>query len=181
MRLRNSLLICAAATLLLSGCASNKRDYVYLRDMQPELTYPTQSYKESYVQPDDQLNIRIDAKIAELAEPFNLPEAEMMEGYRVDAEGNINMPILGRVHVAGLTTKEVENQIAALLVAGNYLKDAMVTAQFRNFHYSVLGAVNAKGNFTAPGNRITLLEAIAQAGDLANNAMTDRVCVIREE
>lgn len=175
------LIAAAFGLTLLASCSTTNRDYVYLQDMQPGNTYAVQSLPNPQIQPNDRINIRIDSKIPTLAEPFNLPAEQAAEGYLVDHNGDIQMPIIGKVHVQGLTTEEVQNQIAALLLAGNYLKDAMVNVNYKGFTYSVLGAVNSKGNFKVPGERITLIEAIAQAGDLANNAMTDRVCVIREE
>lgn len=57
----------------------------------------------------------------------------------------------------------------------------MVTASFLNFRYTMLGAVSSNGTYSIDGDRITLLEAIAKAGDLTAAAKPDRVIVIREE
>lgn len=62
----------------------------------------------------------------------------------------------------------------------NYIKDPLVTVEILNFKYTVLGAVGHNGTFTVDGDRITLLEAIANAGDLQGKARTNRVKVIRE-
>ena len=60
------------------------------------------------------------------------------------------------------------------------MKDPIVSIEFLNFKYTVLGAVGRNGTFNVEGDRITLLEAIANAGDIAVNARIDRVAVIRE-
>ena len=63
---------------------------------------------------------------------------------------------------------------------GDYIKDPLVSIEFLNFKYTVLGAVARNGTFTADGDRVTLLEAIAKAGDLSTNARINKVAVIRE-
>lgn len=60
------------------------------------------------------------------------------------------------------------------------MKDPLVSIEFLNFRYTVMGAVGHNGSFTADGDRVTLLEAIAKAGDLTSKARVDRVAVIRE-
>jgi polysaccharide export outer membrane protein len=60
------------------------------------------------------------------------------------------------------------------------MKDPLISIEFLNFKYTVLGAVSSPGTYTLEGDRITLLEAIAKSGDLSPRAMTDRVAVIRE-
>ena len=66
-----------------------------------------------------------------------------------------------------------------MISEGGYIKDPLVSIEFLNFKYTVLGAVNGKGTYTVDGDRITIIEAIAKAGDLSNNARLDRVAVIR--
>lgn len=171
-----SLTVLALAT----GCSSS-RDHVYLQDMTPGTVYPINVRQEATVQPDDRIDIRISCKIPELALPFNLSADRAEQGYSVDAQGDILMPIIGSVHVAGLTLDQVQKAIAGRLVAGDYIKDPIVSAKFLNFHYTVLGAVGSPSQYAVDGDRITILEAIARAGDLTPEAITDRVSVIREE
>lgn len=102
------------------------------------------------------------------------------KGYLVDVEGNIDFPILGKLHVAGLTMNEIKDMITDNIVNDNYIKDPLVQVELLNFKYTVLGAVARNGSFTSSGNRITLLEAIANAGDLTSKAKIDKVAVIRE-
>lgn len=171
-----SLTLLAIAT----GC-STSRDHVYLQDMNPGNAYPINLRPEATVQPDDRIDIRISCKIPELALPFNLSADRATQGYTVNAHGDISLPIIGSIHVSGLTLDQVQKAIADRLIAGDYIKDPIVSAKFLNFHYTVLGAVSTPSQYTVDGDRITILEAIARAGDLSPEAITDRVSVIREE
>ena len=98
----------------------------------------------------------------------------------MDVNGEIDFPILGKLHVEGLTVSEVTKLIRDRIVQGNYIKDPIISIEFLNFKYTVLGAVGRNGTFSVDGDRVTLLEAIANAGDLTSKARIDRVAVIRE-
>ena len=102
------------------------------------------------------------------------------KGYRVDSDGFIDFPILGKLFVEGKRVSEVKEMIQDKIKEGNYIKDPLVSIEILNFKYTVLGAAGA-GTYQVEGDRITLLEAIAKAGDLSTNARVDRVSVIREE
>ena len=182
--------------LLLTSCASRK-NIVYLQDMQPGTKYPYDTRYEAVIRRDDRLSITVSNKNPELAIPFNIYGGTFKvgengditadaatkvneKGYRVDVDGDIDFPILGILHVEGLTVSELRDLIKEKIEKGNYMKDPLVSIEFLNFKYTVLGAVGRNGTFSADGDRITLLEAIANAGDLAVNAQIDRVAVIRE-
>lgn len=184
------------AVLLLTSCASRK-SFVYLQDMQMGEKYPYDAGYEAVVHRDDRLSITVSCKNPELAIPFNIYGGTFHvgadgnvtadaatrvneKGYRVDVEGNIDFPILGKLHVEGLKVSEVTNLIKTRLIEGDYMKDPLVSIEFLNFKYTVLGAVANNGTFTVDGDRVTLLEAIAKAGDLDAKARTNRVAVIRE-
>ena len=98
----------------------------------------------------------------------------------MDVDGNIDFPILGKLHVQGLKVSEVTNGIRDLIIKGNYIKDPQVSLEFLNFKYTVLGAVGSAGTYSVEDDRITLLDAIAKAGDLNANAKVDHIAVIRE-
>lgn len=183
------------AVLLLSSCAH--KNFVYLQDMYRGQKYPFNDNYEAVVHKDDRLSITVSGKNPELAIPFNIyggsfkvgtdgsvsadGSAKVNEkGYRVDVDGNIDFPILGKLHVEGLKVSQVTELIKQKIEEGNYMKDPIVSIEFLNFKYTVLGAVGHSGTFTVDGDRITLLEAIAKAGDLSSKAKTDRVAVIRE-
>ena len=131
----------------------------------------------------------------ELAAPFNLANSVADSGtegkaveqgtasfalqqYLVDNQGDINFPVLGEIHVGGLTKLEIENLIIDKLKA--YLKEApLVTVRIVNYRISVLGEVTKPGSFIVSNERVNLLEALAMAGDLTIYGMRDNVKLIR--
>ncbi len=196
MKVTRPIMAAFASLLLLtamSGCKSQK-DYLYLSDMTDDQGYAITHRYQPRIQRDDRLEITVSCKNSELAMPFNVTSGsvKVTEGgkvsgnvneqyYRVDNEGDINFPVLGKLYVAGLTLTEASDMIRQRIIDGNYIKDPIVTMEFKNFHYTVLGAANGNGTHTCDGDRITILEAIAQAGDLASNADLGKIAVIREE
>ena len=147
------------------------------------------------VMPKDLLTIAVSCSTPELAAPFNLVNsgtASGMEGktvgqgtassalqqYLVDNQGNINFPVLGEIHVGGLSKLEIENLIIDKLKV--YLKEApLVTVRIVNYRISVLGEVTKPGSFVVSNEKINLLEALAMAGDLTIYGMRDNVKLIR--
>src|SRR5699024_3153780 len=128
----------------------------------------------------------------ELALPFNMPVVtyqigaqttaqQRLLGYLVDQNGDIDFPILGKIHVEGLTRMQVTELIKQKLMSEDLIKDPIVTVQFLNFKVSVMGEVTRPGTFDISGDRITLLEALSMAGDLTIYGRRDRVAVIREK
>lgn len=101
-----------------------------------------------------------------------------LQQYLVDNQGNINFPVLGEIHVGGLTKLEIENLIIDKLKV--YLKEApLVTVRIVNYRISVLGEVAKPGSFVISNEKINLLEALAMAGDLTIYGMRDNVKLIR--
>ena len=188
------LFLFLSALLALSSCVSSK-DFVYLQDMQVGERYHFERKHEAVVHRDDRLSITVSCKQPELALPFNAQNAAVKvsstgeisasadgtdKGYRVDVDGNIDFPMLGKINVEGRTLAEVTQLIKNGIIEGNFIKNPLVSVDFLNFKYTVLGAVGSNGTYTVRGDRVTLLEAIANAGDLATNARGDKVTVIRE-
>ena len=188
------LFLFLSALLALSSCVSSK-DFVYLQDMQVGERYHFERKHEAVVHRDDRLSITVSCKQPELALPFNTQNAAVKvsstgeisasadgtdKGYRVDVDGNIDFPMLGKINVEGRTLAEVTQLIKNGIIEGNFIKNPLVSVDFLNFKYTVLGAVGSNGTYTVKGDRVTLLEAIANAGDLATNARVDKVTVIRE-
>ena len=167
--------------ILFSACNSTK-EVVYLQDVVPLKQQDIERKYEVFIHEDDLLSIMVNSKDPELALPFNMPlityqigsessGQQRILGYLVDTNGDIDFPILGKLHVAGLSRLELRD----------YIKDPVVTVQFLNYKVSVMGEVARPGSFTITGDRITLLEALSMAGDLTIYGRRDRVAVIREE
>ena len=104
-----------------------------------------------------------------------------ISGYTVDADGNIDFPVLGKIHVAGMKREEIASHIKNELVTKNLVKDPVVTVEFMNLCISVLGEVNNPGRFNIDRDRITILDAISMAGDLTIYGNRYKVMVMRQE
>ena len=189
MKIWNYMLMCVV--VLCTSCASSKK-VVYLQDVVPLKQQDIKQKYEVYVHNDDLLAIMVNSKNPELALPFNMPMVsyqlgsqtapqQRVLGYLVDTNGDIDFPILGKLHVAGLTRLQLTDMIKQRLIDEDLIKDPIVTVQFLNYKVSVMGEVNRPGSFNISGDRITLLEALSMAGDLTIYGRRDRVAVIREK
>lgn len=182
------LVVCMA--VFFTACTSTKK-IIYLQDVVPLKQQEIEQKYEVIIHGDDLLAIMVNSRDPELALPFNMPMVsyqlgsntggqQRVLGYLVDTNGNIDFPILGEIHVEGLTRMQLTELIKNKLIDGDLIKDPIVTVQFLNFKISVMGEVGRPGSFTISGDRITLLEALSMAGDLTIYGRRDRVGVIRE-
>ena len=182
-------LVCVA--VLFTGCRSSKK-IVYLQDVVPLKQQEIEQKYEVFIHNDDLLSIMVNSKNPELALPFNMPlvsyqlgsespGAQRVLGYLVDVNGNIDFPILGKLHVAGLTRLQLTEMIKERLISEDLIKDPIVTVQFLNYKISVMGEVSRPGSFNISSDWVTLLEALIMAGDLTIYGRRDRVAVIREK
>lgn len=99
-------------------------------------------------------------------------------GYRVDAAGYIDYPIIGQVKVAGLTIRQVKELLASKLK--DIVKEPVVEARIINYKITVLGEVGTPGTLIAPNQKISIIDALAAAGDVPITGRKDNVLVIRE-
>lgn len=196
--LRRVLLPVAAALLLgaASSCNSTK-DIAYFQDLTTEGVVVTQPQKPIVIRPMDKLSILVHSRDPQVSDMFNLPfvsrqlgqasrgamfgSAEGISGYTVNEKGDIDFPILGELHVAGLTRPEIAHMIKERLIKDDLVKDPVVNVEFMNQTYAVLGEVNSKGRYAIERDNVTLLDAITRAGDLAITGRRDNVKVIRTE
>ena len=102
-------------------------------------------------------------------------------GYRVDSRGSIEMPVIGRLPVAGLTLEQLRDTVHARVAATGYLKDHSVQVRFLSFRITILGEVNNPGTYTVPTQRINVLEALGMAKDATLYSRRDNILVVREE
>ena len=180
MRRLTGWILYLSLTLMFASCQSSRK-VPYLQDT--DLVNETeQSVRQTGVKvmPKDLLTIAVSCSTPELAAPFNLVNSgtDAPQQHLVDNQGNINFPVLGEIHVGGLTKLEIENLIIDKLKV--YLKEApLVTVRIVNYRISVLGEVNGPGSFVVSNEKINLLEALAMAGDLTIYGMRDNVKLIR--
>lgn len=147
------------------------------------------------IQPNDLLRIQVHSINEEAAAPFNIEGLgqqggnQMMQqqggaglerfiGYYVDEGGGIDFPVVGRIQLEGLTTEAAKDKIRNLVLP--YLTDAVVNVRFLNFKVTVLGEVNAPGVLQLTNQRVTILEALGQAGDVTPYARRDNILIMRE-
>lgn len=176
---------------LFTSCFTPKK-VLYLQDLPQGIEQELKADYEAKIKKDDLLQILILAQNSEAAKPFNLSALiqEMsnttgnnddLSAYLVDVKGCIDLPIFGRVRVEGMTTREVKEVLTRKLEEKNLIKEPIVTVRIMNFKIQMLGEVKNPGTIEVSGERVTILDAISQAGDLTMQGRRDRVTVIREE
>lgn len=108
-----------------------------------------------------------------------MQNADLLD-YLVDNEGMIDFPVLGKLKVTGMTTRECEALLREQLKP--YLKETpLVTVSSSNYKFSVLGEVNKPGTYTVDNEKVTLFEALAKAGDMTLFSVRDDVQLLRED
>ncbi|MFR9566684.1 MAG: polysaccharide biosynthesis/export family protein [Rikenellaceae bacterium] len=137
----------------------------------------------------DEISIYVTSKNPELAAIFNLTEqlkgisinsSVSTPGYTIDSNGDIDFPILGRLHVEGMTREELSRFIKGRIMEEKLLNDPIVIVDFDNLKFAVLGDVASPGIYTISSDCTTILDAIAMAGDLQITAQRDRVFLTRD-
>ena len=178
--------------LAMVSCKTSEK-IVYIQDVTPGVPEKITSEQTIEIQPKDMMSIVVSSKDPELAAMFNLPvnsyragssqpnASYYLQGYVVDNDGNINFPVIGKIHAAGLSRWQLQEKIKSELKSRDMLKDAIVTVDFMNFKVSILGEVNKPGTYSIEGDKVSILEAIAMAKDLTIYGLRDEVYVIREQ
>lgn len=180
-------IILAGLSLIAASCVT-PREVNYLQDLKPGESIPLNSKFEAVISPYDELRISVIGfgVEKELAEPFNpfggtqAYNTQNGTGYLVDVNGNIQFPILGAMHVTGLTRLQLQDTIKTKLIEGGHMNAPMVDVRFNNFRVFVLGTTDGGRVLTITNERCTFLEALAMAGGLNKFTKRDRVLVMRE-
>lgn len=190
--------------LSLTGCKT-PQDVAYFQDINEQVIPVGQNSGQIKIKPLDKLSIVIKSKDPELAELFNLSVNssrlgqtstiqggnatvrsysggyEGMSNYTVTTSGDIDFPVLGMIHVEGMTREQLAAFIKGDLVGKGLVKDPVVTVEFLNTGYSVMGEVNSPGRFDINKDKLNILEALAIAGDLTIQGQRNNITVLREE
>ena len=178
-------LILTLATLAAS-CVTTRK-IVYLQDMEHGTQIELEDRFEAVIAPYDELDVIVAAYDSDLARPFNLYSNAAGSGatrgsgiaYLVDQYGNIELPVIGEIHVAGLTRLQLQDKIRNILVENDYVANPFVMVRFRDYKIFFLGANGGKAiNIT--NERCTLLEALALSGDMSIYTNRSKVVVMRE-
>lgn len=189
--------------LLMLGSCKSKRNLAYFRDLdQVEGTMPAGDFQVRIV-PADQIAIAVTAPDQDAAALYNNPYQPIVtsdystggllessglqrrnqnlryQPYTVSPDGFINFPLLGKLHVAGMTPLQLaeflEEKISEKVV------EPMVTVELINFHVNVIGEVSRPGSFIVNRERYSILDALADAGDMTPYGDRSNVLLIREE
>ena len=180
--------------LLLTSCTSYQK-IPYLQDFETvNATEELTAMYDAHIRPKDLLTITVNTTDPEAAAPFNLTvqsaansnltqwvtQQAALQQYLVDNQGNIDFPVLGELHLGGLSMNEAESMIREKLQP--FLKETpIVTVRMVNYKISVLGEVAKPGTFIINNEKVNVLEALAMAGDMTIWGLRDNVKLVREE
>jgi polysaccharide biosynthesis/export protein len=178
---------------LTTSCISNK-DLVYIQDANSKnqsTTIQEVALKPYRLKVGDVVSIRIKALDPKLVEMFNpSPSNELatddqsfyFDGFTVDDHGNIRIPVLGEVPVLGLTFEEIRQKIEKQLLENYFNKEAdiFVMVKLAGLPYTINGEIMSPGTKTLFQDKVTILEAIANSGDITLVGNRRDVVLIRQ-
>ena len=182
-------------SMMITGCGSSKNVAYFQNSDSVNLDMSKVLY-DARIMPKDMLSITVNTTDPEASIPFNLTVATpqtislrtqstttaALQTYLVDNEGNIDFPLVGTLHLGGLTKGEAERLVLEKIKPYmSATENPIVTVRMINYKISVIGEVAHPGMFTVANEKISILEALAQAGDLTIYGVRDRVKLIRED
>jgi polysaccharide export outer membrane protein len=192
---------CAAGTALLtqvlSSCTSTKQVVYFQGDSAQVTRTPIVPPVVPRVKPGDVLAVTVSSLSEESNQVFNIPNQLALTytnfpgstgggiarqqpwGYQVDSAGRVEMPLIGRVRIQDLTPSEAADTLRGRLL--QYLKEPAVNVRFLNHKFSIIGEVNRPATYNLLSDRVSLPEALSNAGDLTIYGRRDNVMVIREQ
>lgn len=194
--IRGTLIACFSFAILVytfSSCTPYKNIpyFADFADTALKTSVKTAPFSSPVIKPDDLLSITIetvDADITRLlnsgnvvAQTTNLPPSaneQTIPGYLVDKDGEVELPFVGKIKLAGYTTTQARDAITAAI--SQYIKNPIVNIKFANFKVTVLGEVLRPSTYIMPTEKVSVLDALGQAGDLTIYGRRENVLVIRD-
>lgn len=184
----------------LSSCRA-PRDITYMQGWNDAEIHATMNLNAIKAQPDDKLSIAVNTDNPVLSESLNLPtfshrigqeqykngnmsitsQSQTMSYYTVDPKGYINFPLLGQIHIAGMTRSQIADFITERLEANNIAKSPVVIVEWANVAVTIAGEVAQPGRYTVSRDAMTLPEALGMAGDLTIQGKRTNILVVRQE
>lgn len=187
-------IVIGIAILSITGCGSGK-NIPYFQNIDTTSLAASRGLYDAHIMPKDMLTITVQTTDPSAAVPFNLSIANSvgangqlstgpgnLQGYLVDNDGFINFPIIGKIHVAGMTKTECEDYIKEKVqpyLAKN--ENPIVTVRMSSYRITVTGEVGHPGVIPVATEKMSVIEALAQAGDLTIYGKRDNVMLIRED
>ncbi|MCH5231030.1 MAG: polysaccharide export protein [Muribaculaceae bacterium] len=180
--------------LLFTLSCSTPKNIDYFQDVQNGTIITTANVNDIKIQPEDKLSIVVSTQDPALSSLFNLTNNQMSptgiasyaQGgneasyYTVSPQGDINFPVLGLLHIAGMTRSQLASFIENKLIADELVQQPIVTVEFVNTGISVLGEVKSPGLYSFNKDHMTIVDAIAVAGDLTMNGRREDILVVRK-
>ena len=173
--------------LMMVGCGSSKL-VAYWQNIDSISLAASKGLFDAKIMPKDELTILVQTTDPLTSEPFNLRSTgqttskNQITGYLVDNDGMINFPIVGKIHVAGLTKTECEDLIKSKIQP--YLartENPLVSVRTSSYRITVIGEVNKPGVIPVATEKISLVEALAEAGDMTVYGKRDNILLVRED
>ncbi len=198
--------LAAGCLVMATSCTVPKKvAYFQDTDTQNKMVFQAVSMQPISIKPDDKVAIIVKSKDPELANLFNMPiysarvgtvngghsQAPVVRNYQfngtegvatytVDPAGDIDFPVLGKLHVAGMTRSELAGFIKGELMGRDLVKDPTVIVEFANAAINVIGEVLTPGRFEINRDHVTVLDALAMAGDMTITGLRENVRVLRK-
>ena len=188
--------------VLMASCAT-PADLAYFQDLRADETLAAVKAQPIRLKPMDQISVIVNSRDPQVTAMFNLPyytnrigetqtltsmagtgssltASNSISGYTVDSDGYIDFPVIGKVLVADRTREQTAEHIRELLIESRQIKDPVVTVEFMNLGFSVLGEVSRPGRYRIDRDEFTLFDALSLAGDLTINGRRRDVTLIRD-
>ena len=190
--MKNYILIVFSCLLIVS-CKVHTEKYIYFQHKNADTlaiianSVSNTTSEHTVFQPDDLVAITVSSIDPEAVRPFvmglsskgDVSKSDNAPGYLIDADGNIEFPLIGTINISGL------NRIQATVLLKekikSYVKDPIVHISLQNFKITILGEVSKPGVYTMNHERISVPEALGLAGDLTISGVRQNVLLIRDE
>jgi len=185
MKRSNISIALIVLSLLFSSCLSRKKyDYFQSDSLQGSEAIALSAVYEPKIESNDILSIQVASINPDATKFFNPSDNttgstdSRLTSYLVDMNGDIEMPLIGKIKVAGLTTREIRDTLRIKLE--KYLESPTLKVNFESFKVTILGEVKAPGLYNVLNEKISITDALGLAGDLTIFGDRQKVMVIRE-
>lgn len=199
MKYFSTILSSIAALAIITGCSTPK-NLTYMQDLSDRQAIAAAAAFPLTVQPDDKLSITVNTDNPELSEMLNLAtyshrigerqyqnstlgsisQSQSMSFYTVDPKGDIDFPLLGALHIEGMTRDEVAKYITRRLEEAKLAKNPVVIVEFANASVTLAGEVARPGRYNLQRDYTPITEIIGEAGDLTIQGKRENVLVVRQ-
>ena len=197
MKKQVSFFVAMFTLLLFLNSCSMSRQVAYFQNADEISLAASKMLYDAKIMPKDQLTITVITSDPLASAPFNLSVSNtvgtsgqlgesggsgFLQAYLVDNKGNINFPVVGRIHVAGLTKTQCEDLIK--IKVAPYLASSekpIVTVRMASYRVTLIGEVSRPGVIPVTTEKMSVIEAIASAGDLTIYGKRNNIMLIRED